>query len=342
MHTKYGVGIIGAGRVCSEYVKAFRDHPLTTIVGIYDSVPGKAAAVLQQNGVAAQAYDSLDMLFDDQRSQIIVSATHGHLRATDCVRAAQTGRHVIIEKPAGLTPHETAQIRRAVADAGVKSIVPFVLRWNPQFLTVRQLIADGILGDLIYGEADYWHPITPTKIPGYRAYVSHEQGRSAFLAAGCHAADILRYLAGEVAEVAAFAAGPKRDLAWAYPPVIVASVKFTGGAVGKLSTILDADTPYIFNCQLLGTAGTIRNNKVYSSKHYPGALDYWTIPTIQPDSGDVAHHPFVPMIAHFLECIERNQESHASIYDTYRSMAVCYAIDESAAKGGQAVSVPND
>ena len=54
---------------------------------------------------------------------------------------------------------------------------------------------------------------------------------------------------------------------------------------------------------------------------------------------DVTHHPFVPEIRHFLECIENNVESHAAIYDSYRSMALCFAIDESAANNGKPVKV---
>jgi predicted dehydrogenase len=334
-----GVGIIGAGRVCDEYVKAFHGHPRATVIGLYDPAPGRAAALLQRHGVAARVYASVEDLFADTEVTLIVSATHGDMRAAHCVWAAQTGRHVVIEKPAGLTAEETEAIRTAVAAAGVCSIVAFVLRWNPQFLTLRRLIDDGVLGELIYGEADYWHPITPERIPGYAAYISRQQGRSAFLAAGCHAADILRYLGGEVSEVAAFTGGPKRDRSWEFPPVAVASLRFASGAVGKLSTILDADTPYIFNCQLFGTAGSLRNNEVFSSRFYPGATDYWSFPTIRPDRGEVAHHPFAPMIAHFLDCIASGTESHASIADAARSMALCYAIDESAACGGQPVPV---
>jgi predicted dehydrogenase len=35
MSNQYGVGIIGAGWVSGEYVKAFRDHPQTEIIGVY-------------------------------------------------------------------------------------------------------------------------------------------------------------------------------------------------------------------------------------------------------------------------------------------------------------------
>ena len=340
-HKKYGVGIIGAGWVSGEYVKAFRDHPLTEVVGMYNRTPGKATQVMQANGVDGKEYETLADFFNDDRINIIVSATHADVRAEHCVRAAETGRHIVLEKPVGMSLKETAQIREAVAKAGVKTVTSFVLRWNPQFETVIQLIKQGVLGELIYGEADYWHPLKKI-YPGYPYYVTKKHGGSAVVAGGCHAVDMLRFLGGEIAEVAAFATGPKRDMNFEYPPVSVASLRFVNGAVGKLSTLMDGNTPYIFNCRLFGTDGTIQNNEVYSSKYYPGVLDYWSFPTIEPDSGDVSHHPFVPEIAHFMECIENNVESHASIYDSYKSMAICFAIDESAARGGQVVKVAND
>jgi predicted dehydrogenase len=336
---KYGVGIIGAGWVAGEYVKVFRDHPLTEVVGVYNRTPGKASALLRTHGVEAREYASLDELFDDERIGIIASCTHPDTRREHCVRAAETGRHIVIEKPVGLNLADTLAIRDAVAKAGVRTVTSFVLRWNPQFLTVQQLIADGILGDLVYGEADYWHPFKKI-YPGYASFVSKEISGSAVVCGGCHAVDILRFLGGEIVEVAAFS-GPKRiNQDFEYDPSIVASVRFANGAAGKLSTVLDADTPYIFNCRLFGTEGSILNNEVYSSKHYPGSLGYWRFPTIEPDSADVTHHPFKEEIDHFMECVESGEESHASIYDTWKSMAVCFAMDESAEKGGQPVAVP--
>jgi predicted dehydrogenase len=336
---KYGVGIIGAGWVAGEYVKVFRDHPLTEVVGVYNRTPGKASALLAAHGVEAREYASLDELYDDDRIGIIASCTHPDTRREHCVRAAETGRHIVIEKPVGLTLEDSLAIRDAVQRAGVRTVTSFVLRWNPQFETVRALQRDGVIGELVYGEADYWHPLKEI-YPGYRSFVSKAVSGSAVVCGGCHAVDILRFLGGEIVEVAAFSAPKRINMDYEYDPNIVASVRFANGAVGKLSTIFDADTPYIFNCRLFGTEGTVINNEVYSSKHYPGSLGYWTFPTIEPDSADVTHHPFKEEIEHFLDCIESGEESHASIYDTWKSMAVAFAMDESAAKGGQPVRVP--
>jgi predicted dehydrogenase len=338
---KYGVGIIGAGWVAGEYVKVFRDHPLTTLVGVYNRTPGKAAALLGEHGVDAQEYGSVDELFDDERIQIIATCTHPHLRREHCVRAAETGRHIVIEKPVGVSLEDALAIRDAVSAAGVRTVTSFVLRWNPQFLTVRHLIEEGVLGELVYGEADYWHPMRKV-YPGYPSYVSKAQGVSPFFAGGCHATDILRYLGGEIVEVAAFSMPKKLNMDYEYDPNVVASVRFANGAVGKLSTVYDAENPYIFNCRLFGTEATILNNEVHSSKHYPGTLGFWRFPTIEPDSAEVTHHPFKEEIEHFLECVESGEESHASIYDSWKTMAVCAAIDESAAAGGQPVKVRLD
>jgi predicted dehydrogenase len=335
---RYGVGIIGAGWVAGEYVKIFANHPQTELVGVYNRTPGKAMALLESLGVEAREYASLDELFDDERIQIIASCTHPDTRREHCVRAAETGRHIVVEKPVGVTLDDSLAIRDAVARAGVKSVTSFVLRWNPQLVTVKRLIADGVLGDLLYGEADYWHPLQDV-YPGYRSFVSKAQGVSAFVCGGCHAVDTLRYMGGEIVEVSAFSAAKRINDDFEFDPIVTASLRFENGAVGKLSTILEADTPYIFNCKLFGSEGTIIDNEVYSSAHYPGSLGYWSFPTVKPDSAAVEHHPFKQEIDHFLECIETDNESHASIHDSWKSMSVCFAIDESAAKGGQPVRV---
>ena len=126
---------------------------------------------------------------------------------------------------------------------------------------------DGLLGDLVYAEGDYWNP-KPRSSP--KTWRETPLGGGAFIEGGCHAVDALRYLGGEIVEVSAFSGGPKRDMSFEFDPVAVASVRFESGAVGKLSAIVEADTPYVFNVRLLGTEGTIQNNRVFSSERYPG------------------------------------------------------------------------
>jgi len=60
---------------------------------------------------------------------------------------------------------------------------------------------------------------------------------------------------------------------------------------------------------------------------------------VTPDRDDVSHHPFAAEVAHFVSCIQNDVESHASIHDSYRTMAVVFAIQASLAAGGAPVKV---
>ena len=104
MTKKYGVAILGAGWVAGEYVKAFRDHPLTEISGVYSHTPGKATQLLKQHGVEAREYASEDELFNDDSVKIVASCTPPDVRPRQLERAAKSGRHVVIVLSPGSTP----------------------------------------------------------------------------------------------------------------------------------------------------------------------------------------------------------------------------------------------
>jgi len=159
------------------------------------------------------------------------------------------------------------------------------------------------------------------------------------LLGGCHAADAMRWIAGdEVEEVAAFANNTKG--LFEYDANVVAVMKFRSGIIGKTSALFDCEMPYQFNLDLAGTEGTIRDNRVWSRRLFPGQNGWATIPTILPDSADVFHHPFDAEIDHFVECIRQDRESHCNIADAYRTHELCMAIDRSIEEGGRPVKLP--
>ena len=214
--------------------------------------------------------------------------------------------------------------------ANVKSVAGFVLRWNPLIQTTKALLKDDAVGQPVLIEVDYWNYHrrgTETRYWGNRK----ETAGSAFLTGGCHAVDTARWLLGsEATEVTAYATSATPT--FEFPPSIVALVKFDNGAVAKFSTCLEARIPYVFNLAILGPKGAIRNNTLYSHK-LPGQTGFATIPTIIPDTADVAHHPFKGEINHFIQCIQQDVESHVNLADALRTHEICIAADISAAEG---------
>jgi len=254
------------------------------------------------------------------------------------IAAAQAGKHILVEKPMALTSDENRALRDAVARAGVKSVVSFVLRWNPLVETLRSLLSGGAIGELLDIEVDYWHGIG-TWYSGWEWAHTVQTGGSATLLAGCHALDALRFLAGrDVVEVSAMSNNKKR--LYEFDANVVATMKLDDGTIAKSSVLLDAELPYAFNIDLIGTQGSLRDNRIWSKQLFPGQKSWATMPTILPDSGDVHHHPFDAQINHFVDCILQDRESHCNVADAYRTHELCLAIDRSAAEGGRVVQLP--
>lgn len=323
---EFGVGIIGTGWVSSEHIRAFEANPHTEVRAIVsrsrDRAHGKAEEFGLQN---CRGYDHLEEMLDAPGIQMVSICTPHHLHAGQGIAAASAGKHVLLEKPVALNLDELRKLQAAVREHKVKTLVSFVLRWNPLFQTIRALLSDGVVGQLFYGEVDYLHGIGPW----YKQYewnIKKEIGGSALLTGGCHAVDGLRWFFRKRAvEVMAFsntsAANPLR---YEYDANSVTLVKFENGAMGKVACSIECVMPYVFNIELLGDGGAIRNNQVFS-KRWTGQKSWATIPTILPDSGDVTHHPFQEEIDHFVDCILNDRESHANLDDAAETHEICFA-----------------
>ncbi len=325
-----GVGVVGCGWVAEEYIKAFGKDPRSEIRALMGRSLAKPEGYRDKYGLdCAVSTDAKEMLARDDVHIVVVATPHD--QHTDyVVAAAEAGKHVIIEKPVALTMDEVRRQQAAVQAAGVKTVISFVLHWNPLLETIDQLIQKDAFGNIFMVEVDYMHRIWCP--PEQKWLGSKKQGGSSILAGGCHAVDALRWFAGsEAVEVSAYQVRTENPLE--YPGTITAIVKFENGAVGRTASCFDAEMPYVFNIGVYGTEGSIRNDKVYSPKLFPGQNGFMPIPCVLPDSGDVAHHPFQGEVIHLLDCIERDERPFPDLDDAAKTMAVCIAADRSAEEG---------
>ena len=327
-----GVGIVGTGWVAEQHVAAFENDPHTRVVGLSSSSLERAEAKRQSWGLdGAIAYPDYDELLADPDVRIVSVATPNHLHAEQTIKAAQAGKHILIEKPPALNRKDLHAMQRAVHEAGVKTVVSFVLRWNPLVQTMKEYISEGKLGKVFCAQVDYWHTSGRGSISDHWT-TKRSTGGSAFLTGGNHAVDAVRWLVGaDVIEVSAV--GTQINPNYEYPPTMLAWAKFDNGAIGKISAILEAKIPYQFNIDLLGERGTFRDQRIWAPEEFVGQNDWIEIPTITPNSGDVTHHPFRDEIAHFVACIQEDRESFVNLDDAVKTIEVCLAIDRSAAEG---------
>ena len=333
--SKLGVGIIGAGWVAGEHIRAFQANPHTEVVALCSRTESRAKAKAVECGVRCEICTDYEQMLNREGIDIVSIATPPDCHCEQAVAAAQAGKHLLLEKAMATTLEDARAIRDAVAKAGVKSVVSFVLRWNPLFEIIKAQLADDAIGTVFLGEVDYFHGIGPWYAQ-YKWNVKKEVGVSSLLSAGCHAVDALRWFMGdEIVEVFQYAtSGKGPDFAeYEFHPTSCTVCRFSDGRIGKAASSIECIQPYVFNINLVGTHGTIKNNLVYSKTKFPGQTGWADVPTVLPDSGDVTHHPFTLEAAHLLECILNDRESHVNVADAYKTHEVCFAADLSGAEG---------
>ncbi|HEX5414921.1 MAG TPA: Gfo/Idh/MocA family oxidoreductase [Chloroflexota bacterium] len=330
-----GVAVWGTGWVAGEHLRAFARNEHTRVIAVGSRTRDGARKKLAEVGLGADeiaVHDDLDALLADDRVQIVSICTPNYLHAANVIQAARAGKHLVIEKPPAIDLASLRAMRDAVRDAGVRTIVSFVLRWNPLVNLVKSLREDGTLGEVVFARADYWHRLRAEEWGGYHWAHRREGGGSAMLAGGSHAVDALRHLVGsEVVSVSA-RHGPVRPASgFEWPGTTVALLEFANGALAEVSACLDANLPYVFNLEVLGERGSLRGNRLYAER-LAGQTDWAEIPTILPDSGDVAHHPFQDEIDHFVASVLAGREASPNLHDAVRTTAVCLAADLAAAE----------
>ena len=335
---KLGVALHGIGDVAYAHAASWLKNPHVEIVSASSRNPASARALARHFGLECAIPERFEDILRDERVDIVNISGPGDVHAEQAIAAAQAGKHILVEKPMVLSMEQNRALRDAVQEAGVRSIVSFVLRWNPMLESLKTLLAAKTIGELFYAEVDYWHGLGPS----YRGWAwasKKATGGSANLLGGCHAADALRWFVNDDAVEVSAMSNNKKGL-YEYDANVVAIVKFRNGLIGKTSVLLDANIPYTFNVDLIGTDGAVRDNKLWIPKLLTGQNHWSVFPAITPDSGDVHHHPFDAQINHFVNCIRNQVESHCNVADAYKSHELCLAIDQSLADKGKPVRLP--
>lgn len=332
MTGKLGVAVIGTGWVSGEHIRAFTMNPQTEVVAIVATSLEKGKAKAEEYGLKdCTIYTDYDKALDHPGLDIVTICTPNNLHAEETIKAANAGKHILIEKPISLNWEDALAMKAAVDKAKIKTLVGYVLRWNPLFMTAKKLMDQGYLGKLFYAETDYIHRVTEG-YPCYHWTCKKSVGGSSLLAGGCHAVDAMRwFMQDDVTEVTAYSTGCRTDLE--FNGTLAMILKFKNGAVGKICSSYDAISPYIFNLHLFGDKGTLRNNKLYSPGYLEKQLDYMDIPVTTPDSGDVKHHPFPEEINHFVDSILGDRETIVNLNDAVKTEEIVLAADKSAAEG---------
>lgn len=334
---KYNVGIIGYGWVATAHIPSINASTQAQVTAIYSSRKLDSAELSAKHGGSITAYTDLEAMLADPNIHAVSVCSMPSLHAQHVIAAAKAGKHIIVEKPLAMSWKDVQAMQKAVDKAGVKTCVCFECRWSSQFLATKGMVDEGLLGKLHYGEVDYYHGIGPW-YGQFRWNTFKKDGGSSLLTAGCHALDALLLCMGsEVTEVTSYDTKSQSKIfkPYEYTTTSVTILKFKNGAIGKCSAVVDCLQPYYFHTHLVGSEGSLLDNKFHSMKVNGLNKHKWSELSMKMlDSGDVSDHPYQTQFQAFFDALDKGKDMPlTSLKDAVASHKVLFAADKSAATG---------
>lgn len=147
-------GIIGPGGIAEAFADSVQKHTTQRIVAVASQTPGKAEAFATPRGIP-HALTSYDALVNHPEVDVVYVATTHQFHKTHALLAIAAGKHVLVEKPLATNPTDAQEIADAAKAAGVLAMEAMWTRYIPQSDVMRQIFADGILGDIRFVQSDF-------------------------------------------------------------------------------------------------------------------------------------------------------------------------------------------
>lgn len=330
-----GVSKEGVGNIHSKAVIQHKDTVLQAICEVNEEWLELAKTNYNPAFTCTDYHDLLDR---DDIDAVIVCAPDQihHTIVSDFLKA---GKHVLCEKPMVLHSEQAKMILDAEKESSAKFMVGQVCRKTPAFILAKQMVDEGMIGDLTYIESEYAHDYSHMPI-----HWRHDKKdpRHIVTGGGCHAVDLLRWIAGNPTEAFAYANKKYMDDVWPTDDTAAAVMKFPNNVIGRVfvSQGIKGVGPGIRTI-LYGTKGQIRCSAVDPSVTlYTTELDGRTemlgrrMDSIAITFGvEINNHNMYGELCDFVDIILNDKEVTIPAMEGACTVAVCEAIVKSTQTG---------
>lgn len=321
------VGIIGAGQVGERQAVGFAALAGAEVVGVADIVLERANALAARFGGTATT--DWRQLMDLDLDILVVCLPHNnHVEPTQA--AAESGVHVLMEKPIATNLEDGQRIVDLCDAAGVKLTISFVHRFRDECQFARKWLDEGRIGSpqIVRGV------MTAPRKPELPPWVTNKEtaGGGVMMYSAIHEVDRLRWLVGS--DVVSVAGQTRRwDPNSEVEDGAVALLSFANGAAASLTAIAPSywAQPALWETEVWGAEGMLRIGRggvEISSNRLQVRLDTQT-----PASRLGEHYNFVRQAEAFVSAINEDTEPLVTARDGLESLRVVMALYESAATG---------
>jgi predicted dehydrogenase len=368
------IGLIGYQFMGKMHSHAYRDVPFyfaSDTKPVLQAICGRQEdalkAACEKMGWASYETD-WRRLIEREDIDVVDISTPNHTHAEIAIRAAEAGKHIIIEKPLALTVEEAERMHEAVKKNKVIHMICHNYRFAPAVQYAKKLITEGRLGKIYHIRANYLQDfITDPDFPLVWRLQKENAGSGALGDIGAHSIDLARFLVGEFEELVAMSETfiKERPLAAlsgglsataeagkmgnvTVDDAVAFLVRFENGALGTFEATRFAQGNRNKNkFEINGEKGSIRwdmenmnNLEVYLAEDEPGLQGFRQIncteeshPYAQaywPPGHIIGYeHTFINLVHDFMRAISTGTQPKPNFEDGVRNQKILAAIEES-------------
>lgn len=322
-----GVGVIGVGVMGEQHVQAYVRNPLAKLVAVAEVAEARAQEISRKYGVTA--YADMRKLLERDDMEAVSICTSDPLHVDPALQALAAGKHVLLEKPIATTLADADRIIVAARQAGVKFMVGHIVRFDPRYAKVKELIEGGALGELETIFARRLNLAAAQKVLKGRVSVL------SFL--GVHDFDIMRWMAGSEAVRVHTEAEARLLKARGYDveDMTFTLIRFANGVIGcaEIGWILPDTHPRRadFKLEAIGTKGVASVDLLEQGLYVCTESEGFQRPSFG--------HSIDAEVAHFIDCVLHDESPLVSGEDGRAALEMSLAA-QSSARTGEVVTLP--
>ena len=331
------MAVIGASGMARRHMEGILVNENSELVAICEINLERAKEAAEKLEIADKVKiyeDYMEMVKAEKIDAAVVVTPDGTHREI-VVNLLNAGVDVLCEKPMALNLADCKAMIEAEKASGRKLMIGQVCRYTPAFIKAKELIDAGEIGELFYVESEYGHDYMHMGDNHWRV----DPERHPIVGGGCHAVDLLRWIAGDPEEVSAYS-NHKLLPKWPIDDCTISIMKFPNDVIGKvMCSIACKRSSLAIRSQFYGTKGTILcdNGSPEMTLFKPvideNGVDHGGGAPIKIEI-DINNHNATAEIAEFIDILINDKPVKTTGIEGASTVAACLAAVESSKVGG--------
>ncbi|MDT8860129.1 Gfo/Idh/MocA family oxidoreductase [Alkalihalobacillus sp. MEB130] len=304
-------GILSAANIAfDQVVPAIRRSSNSEVVAVASKSRGKA-----ERFQVPKIYESYEQLLDDREIDAIYIPLPNSLHAEWAIKAAEKGKHVLLEKPATVNVDQLLEIERVTNEKNVIFMEAFMYQFHRQHQRLQELLKSPIIGDPSHFNAHFSHLVTdPNDIRANK-----DLSGGALMDVGCYGVHAMAHIFGMKPTSVSMVA--KKHPEWNVDSLSTSVFIDEQGRTASITSSLEL--AFINYYEIVGSKGRILVESSFRPDENHDNLGKIIVRDEQNRvilMEAIEDDQYVNMIEHFQNCITQNMKIQYSLRDSLRTI----------------------